>query len=339
MLKKNIFKVALIGCLALGAAACNDGDLDPNSIFSTENEELDPTSSTYQLDKFCEDSIRAKYNMEFRFKMKDVSSDMNYNLVPATYQNSLDLAVLTKYFWLDVYDKVVPDKTFLKQYAPRVLQLIGSLAINTTNHTVKLGYAEGGLMITYLGVNNLKVTDLDDMNQYFFITMHHEFAHILHQTKTYPKRFDLLSVGHYDALGWQDRNSNVVASLGFTTPYASSQPREDFAETIAQYITMSQTNWDALLENASKGWTSDGKPAATDTDGVDGRDLILQKVEIARQWLRESWGTDLDALREEVQARQDAYRAQVSTLTLLNELRRQVTDIPVPGANSNVDNN
>ena len=58
--------------------------------------------------------------------------------------------------------------------------------------------------------------------------------------------------------------------------------------------------------------------------------LINQKVEIARNWFRDAWGADLDALREEVQHVQNTY-----SLSVLEELRKQVYDIPVPGQSDN----
>jgi hypothetical protein len=44
-----------------------------------------------------------------------------------------------------------------------------------------LGTAEGGLKITLYNAESLKPADLDNLNEYFFKTMHNEFSHILHQ--------------------------------------------------------------------------------------------------------------------------------------------------------------
>ena len=41
-----------------------------------------------------------------------------------------------------------------------------------------------------------------------------------------------------------------------------------------------------------------------DKDGIDGVEAIMQKVQIARGWLKDAWGVDLDELRNEVQTRQ-----------------------------------
>ena len=56
-----------------------------------------------------------------------------------------------------------------------------------------------------------------------------------------------------------------------------------------------------------------------DKDGIDGREAILHKVDIAREWLKTAWNVDLDELRNEVQTRQATYN--------INELRKLVTEI------------
>ena len=318
--KKYIYIASVVLGMGVTMTACSDDDLDPTSIFDTTEDTLDPTSPTYQLDKFCEDSLRVPYNCALYYRMKDVMTDKSYNLVPAKYENSVDLAVLCKYLWFDIYDKVVPDKDFMKKYGPRIIHFIGSSAINAANGTEVLGLAESGIKISLYKLNAMNVNSVADLNDRYFHTMHHEFAHVLHQTKTYPKEFDQLSVGHYDALGWQTRTTAEVASLGFTTPYASSQAREDFAETISNYITMTDAEWSNLMTLAGQNYQG------TD-DGVDGQAILERKVEIARNWLRDSWGTDLDALREEVQRRQNSY-----SIDLLNELRQQVYGIPIPNS-------
>lgn len=315
-------------CAGFLFVSCSDDDLDPVSIFvdgtGTSADELDPYSPTYQLDKWADDNFRKTYNLQFKYKMEDVATDMSYNLVPAEYDKSVNIAVLTKYLWFDAYYTVVEDKDFMKKYGPRIIHLIGSPAVNAANGTITLGLAEAGIKISLFNLNSMDVSDFRYLNEYYFLTMHHEFAHVLHQTKTYPKVFDTLSAGNYDALGWQYRNEKVTASLGFVSPYGSSQPREDFAETIAHYITDTDEDWNELLDWAAKGWdTNSGKELASDTDGVDGKALILQKVDIARQWLRDSWQIDLDALRDEVQRRQNAYSEE-----LLEELKQDVYSIP-----------
>ena len=364
----------LVAVAAMSLSSCSEDKLGP-TIFPDVDERLDPTSYTYQLDKFLRENYLEKYNLTFLYKMPDVSTNMNYNLVPATYENSVDLAVLCKYLWFDVYDKVA-GADFLKSYGPRIILLIGSPAYNPTSGTEIVGLAEGGIKVSLFKVNAMRINDFNMMNEYYFKTMHHEFAHILHQTKTYPNEFNTISIGHYDSNNWQDRSEGQVASLGFVTPYASSEFREDFAETIANYIVKTDAQWNHILDMASRGWASGDEDDVTsqfycyyyypdndatqdlvyvdeynvvietdeegnvhkywrnfrdpegnrivvydveDNDKIDGAEAILKKVQIARTWLKDSWGVDLDELRNEVQTRQASYN--------INELRKLVYDI------------
>jgi len=352
-----ISALLLVAVAAMSLSSCGEEKLD-DTIFPDVDETLDPASYTYKLDKFLKDNYLDKYNLTFLYKMPDVSTNMNYNLVPATYENSIDLAVLCKYLWFDVYDKVAGED-FLKSYGPRIILLIGSPAYNPTSGTEIVGLAEGGIKVSLFKVNAMRINDFNMMNEYYFKTMHHEFAHILHQTKTYPNEFNTISIGHYDSNNWQDRSVGQVASLGFVTTYASSEFREDFAETIANYIVKTDEEWNAILEfycyyyypendatadpvyvrmsnvfieededgTVHKYWRNNTDKEGNrivvydveDKDGIDGVEAILQKVQIARTWLQDAWGVDLDELRNEVQYRQTHYD--------INDLRKQVTEI------------
>lgn len=242
-------------------AACSSDELGP-SIFPDVSDEPDPASYTYKFDKWINANFRDIYNVDFKYLMEDVEADMEYNLVPATYENARDLALLTKYLWYDSY-KELTGEDFIKSYGPRILHLVGSPAYNPNSGTETLGLAEGGLKVTLFKVNEMDLSDINMLNEYYFRTMHHEFGHILHQTKSYPTDFNLLSTGRYDDSSWQSKQPGYVASLGFVTPYASSQAREDFAETIANYLTRTQDQMDLILWMAKQGWT-------TGSDKADG---------------------------------------------------------------------
>lgn len=356
---KSMLALLVCGVACLALTSCSEDELG-STIFPEIDETIDPNSYTYQFDTWLRQNYLEVYNLDFRYKMQDVGTDMNYNLVPATLENSMKLAVLTKYLWFDVYKDIVGEN-FLKLYGPRIIHLIGSPAYNPTSGTMILGLAEGGIKVSLFRVNDMDINDFYQMNEYYFKTMHHEFSHILHQMKTYPSEFNTLSVGKYDGSNWQDRQDGVVNSLGFVTNYASSEYREDFAETIANYIVKTDAQWARIMELAARGWATksadgdldavyycfyyypdnnadneleyvdeysvrrdaDGTLVHTtlkdseghnikiypveDNDGVDGPQIIEQKVQIARTWLRDVWGVDLDALRDEVQRRQTNY--------------------------------
>ena len=341
---RKLLYMAIAAIASVGAVSCSDDELG-ETIFPDVDDTLDPNSYTFQLDSFLKANYLEPYNLDFKYRMEDVGTDMNYNLVPARYDASVDLAVLTKYLWFEVYDTEVGTE-FLRAYGPRIIHLIGSPAFNAVSGTMILGLAEGGIKVSLYRVNSIEPDNADQLNEFYLHTMHHEFAHILHQTKTYPKEFDEISVDHYDPMGWQDRNMEWCYSLGFTSDYASGEAREDFAETIANYITKTDEQWNYMLEAAAYGWQQQydenglpvedeltGKPVCdqvADFDGVDGPSVILQKVQIARDWFRDAWGMDLDALRAEVQQRQLNYD--------IDELRAQVYDILPDEGDSVTDN-
>ena len=118
--------------------------------------------------------------------------------------------------------------------------------------------------------------------------MHHEFAHILHQTKNYSTEFNEITEGQYTGEGWVNVTDAQVRKLGFVTAYGSSEVNEDFVETIANYVVKSDEEWQAILTEA----------------GEEGAPLILQKLEMVKDYLAESWNIDIQALHELVQERQ-----------------------------------
>ena len=261
---KYISSISLAVVVLIAITACKD-DKFTDTIFPSVGDELDPNSYTYQFDKWLKQEYLDVYNLDFRYKMQDVGTDMNYNLVPAEYDKARDLAVLTKFLWFDVYGKVA-GSDFLKMYGPRIIHLIGSPAYNPQSGTMTLGLAEGGIKVSLFRVNELDNTNFDAMNEYYFKTMHHEFAHILHQTKTIPTEFRAISNGRYDDNNWQNQWEPRMNSLGMVTNYASSQMREDFAEVIANYITKTDEQWAYILDMASRGWETPS--SEDDTDAV-----------------------------------------------------------------------
>lgn len=299
-MKKNILSYLSISLFILLLASCKGEDAFTKSIF-VDPEPEDPSSGTYAFDTWLHDNYLVPYNLEFRYKMEDVGSDMDYNLVPTSLEKSEVMAKLVKYLWFDVYGKVVSED-FLRDYGPRIIHLIGSPAYNPTLGTIVLGTAEGGLKVTLYRCNDLDINNVEMMNEFYFKTMHHEFAHILHQQKTYPKEYETYSAGHYDPQAWQNRTDSEAASLGFVSPYAGSQPREDFVEVIANYIVKTDKDWEKILELASKpGINTSG---VTVDDPLDGKAIILTKLTIGTKWLKDAWDIDIKALRGEVQERQ-----------------------------------
>lgn len=353
--KLSILLLAFMAFITAGFVSCSDDDLG-KTIFDTTDYPLDRTAYTFPLDTFIKKNFLEPYNLKFIYRMEDIGSDLQKNLVPANYEKSVELAVLSKYLWYDVYQKIAGDE-FIKANSPRIIHVIGSPSYNPTDGTETLGTAEGGLKITLYKVNMLNVNNLDFMNEYFFKTMHHEFGHILDQTHERPNAFNVISTGQYNA-DWANSSDSLVAGQGFVSTYASYMAREDWVEVMANYIVKDQTTWDNLLNTASYDWeeididdeseytkllkpgcnldtigymrtmpngelkvdrkvvarNADGYAALDDEgniqyldiDGYSGRSVILQKLEMVREWLKTNWDIDIDELRSEVQHRQYA---------------------------------
>lgn len=242
------------------------------------------------FDKWILNNYTNTYNIELKYRMEDNESDMSHVLIPAEYTKSVILAKIVKHVWLEAYDEVTGTPKFLCQYVPRTIHFIGSPAYED-NGTMVLGTAEGGMKITLYNVNDInpEYIDMNVLNEYYFGTMHHEFAHILHQTKNYDPSFDRITENAYIGSDWYMTRTEEAWKQGFVTPYAMSESREDFVENIAIYVTNTASYWNNMLANA----------------GEQGRALIQQKFDIVYNYMEQTWGINLDDLREIVLRRQN----------------------------------
>ncbi len=280
---KKIYLFLLAAFVALGMTSCGDDDPDGAEIFSTASVSRD------SFDKWLMKNFTMPYNVEVKYKMEDIYSDMSYDLVPADSANSAKLMKIAKFLWFDAYSEVMgPD--FVKENVPRIIHLIGSPAYNVGQGTMVLGTAEGGYIVTLYMVNSLNddmLTDYAAMNKYYFHTMHHEFTHILTQKKSYSENYQLITQNSYVSGDWYRKSDHEAHQAGYVSPYAMSESNEDFAEMMSSYITDSPEQWQAILDDA----------------GTEGAAFINQKLAIVRTYMRESWGLDIDKMRDCIQRR------------------------------------
>lgn len=236
--------------------ACSDDDFT-ESIYETDVPVVDESKSTAPFDQWLYDNFTQPYNVEILYRFSLPASDLNYRLTPAEYKRSQLLAHFIKYLFYDVYTKY-GGENFMKESSLRIFHFIGSSGYSPTQGTEILGLASGGVKITLYMVNEMKpyepgveylVEDMELLNEKYFHTMHHEFSHILHQTKSYPVTFGQVTSGTYDPMNWQDRDSVESHSLGYVTQYASSANYEDFVETLSTIITDTDSRWMARIIN------------------------------------------------------------------------------------------
>ena len=240
-------------------SSCRGGDSFGDSIFDTSVPAVDETKATYPFDQWLYDNFVVPYNVDVKYRFDLSASDLNFQLTPADYNRSQLLAHLIRYLFYDVYTKF-SGEDFMKKYGPRIFHFIGSSGFNPTTGSEVLGTASGGVKITLYKINEMKpysdgVTyngaDVNILNENYFHTMHHEFSHILHQTKSYPVTFGQVTSGSYDPINWQDRDSVWTHSHGYVTHYASSATYEDFVETLSCIITDTKHRWMNRIINAT----------------------------------------------------------------------------------------
>ena len=124
--------------------------------------------------------------MTFTYCMKSLATDPDYNLVPASLDKSMQLAVLTKYLWYDVYDQITGSTDFLRQYGPKMLHIIGSSAVNPPTGTEIRFSPRVSESIAFV-VNDLDPENAELLNAKYFKTMHHEFSPHSPPDKDLPK--------------------------------------------------------------------------------------------------------------------------------------------------------
>lgn len=247
---KKIYYLLLLPLMAFSFAACSDDDFT-ESIFDTDIAVVDEDATTYPFDLWIYENFTVPYNVQIDYKFNFTASDMDFQLTPPEYKKSQMLAHFIRYLFYDIYTLYGGDD-FMKEYGPRLFHFIGSSGYSASTGTEVLGTASAGVKITLYKINEMKTIyngvefDSDDilqLNEGYFHTMHHEFSHILHQTKSYPVTFGQITSGTYDPMDWQDRDSTETHQLGYVTHYASSAYYEDFVETLSCIITDTDYRW------------------------------------------------------------------------------------------------
>lgn len=295
-----LLPLSLLAFLVLaGFSSCAD-DLSDTSVFDGDS------ITQNDFDKWLYKNYVLPYNIRVLYKLPDMETDFQYEaLSPAETNQSIQLAHIIKHAWLGAYDEVA-GIDFTRRYVPKQILFIGSLGYNRSG-SYTLGTAEGGIKVVLYGVNVVDMTASDNaelLNQYYFHTMHHEFVHILNQMKDYPKEFEKITESGYrhgDWVNYDSRYDGNFRAKGFITQYAMSEPREDFAETVSEYLCLTPKQWEVQIVNNGYSSHSDLHEFSSEYDA--GVALINQKLEMAKKYYKNSWGIDLERLRDVVQRR------------------------------------
>ena len=297
-MKKLIYSITIV-LAALAASSCQRDVIEPESVIK------DSTVEMNDFDRWLEVNFLKPYNIEFKYRYALNESDMGYYTVPADVNSSVIYAHLVKYLCIDTYDEIA-GVTFTRSYFPKMFFLIGTWEYRN-NGSIVLGTAEAGKKIMLAGVNELPLVfqyyqgaELDDyLNTYYIKTIHHEFTHILNQTKAFSDSFKQITSATYVADACFDTD-NYWRGRGYITAYAQSEPREDFAELLSEYVTHNAAWWAQQIADASK---ETAEVRKTDPSAQDGATLIESKIDIVRNYMQDSWNIDIDVLRDIINRR------------------------------------
>ena len=297
-MKKLIYSITIV-LAALAASSCQRDVIEPESVIK------DSTVEMNDFDRWLEVNFLKPYNIEFKYRYALNESDMGFYTVPADVNSSVIYAHLVKYLCIDTYDEIA-GVTFTRSYFPKMFFLIGTWEYRN-NGSIVLGTAEAGKKIMLAGVNELPLVfqyyegaELDDyLNTYYIKTIHHEFTHILNQTKEFSDSFKQITSATYVADACFDTD-NYWRGRGYITAYAQSEPREDFAELLSEYVTHNAAWWDKQIADASK---ETAEVRKTDPSAEDGATLIESKIDIVRNYMQDAWNIDIDVLRDIINRR------------------------------------
>lgn len=262
--------------------SCSEDALDDTTVVK------DSTRPKTAFDLWLHKNYVETYNINLKYRLEDMETDFTYTLAPADLSNSIKLAHIVLHTWLQAYDEVA-GMDFTRQLAPKVFQFVGSPAFETDNRYM-MGQAEGGMKITLFDVNELKITR-SFLNNSYFQSIHHEFTHILTQTKDYDTDYQKISEGLYEPASWyaSGKTESYALQRGFISTYAMKEYNEDFAETMAFYLVYTPAEWQQKMTTA----------------GADGAAIISQKLQMIRSYMQTTWNIDIDDLRTVIQRRMD----------------------------------
>lgn len=284
MKKYIIIMLAAVSAL-LSAVSCKEDALKSESVITVDSYVQN------DFDKWLDANFVTPYNIAFKYRFEMNESDKNYYTVPADMDLAIKMAHLVKYLCVDTYDEVA-GADFTRGYFPKMFFLIGEWEYQN-NGTIILGTAEGGKKILLSGINYLDMylsQGASALNHYYIKTIHHEFTHILNQTKDFPVDFKLITGDGYVADSWSEPPyDSEYLQNGFISDYAQHSEGEDFAEMLSIYVTNTSEYWNTQLEAA----------------GTEAAKAIKQKLDVVRSYMAESWNIDIDELRSTILRRQN----------------------------------
>lgn len=247
------------------------------------------------LDIYIQKEFIDKYDMAIRYKYVDNYVNPGERVAPPSVDNVRPMLDFIEDFWINPYLEIDNGETFFKEHVPPEIIFLGGLIYNSDG-TVTLGTADAGARITFTNVNGIDPENENWVSQQLNV-VYHEFAHTIHQRYKLPASFETISPAGYTSAGaWFTLTNEEALRRGFVSPYGTSNPNEDFAETVSfflfdkdfynNYITQEEDCNDIGCEERN-----------------EGRKKINQKLNAIIDHYQKVVGISLEELRAAIQSR------------------------------------
>jgi len=340
---KNRYILLLISSVLFSLCSCDkEDDMREESVVVVE------TSNQNELDVWIYENLTAPYNVEVKYKWDDSEIDNAYTVVPPKVEKAKEFLEAYLNVWIKTYEAEANaggDPEFLHKYMPKLLVLVGCPQYNEDG-TMLLGLAEGGRKVTIFDIDNfnepyLTGWETEEEIQLIkkravisaFHTLHHEFAHIMHQTKFYPDEFKEICRGDYTG-NWYEVYETEARTKGFITPYSMLNENEDFVEIVAGMLTRAAycnepklytdlqlkdesgvltaelgdvylNDWEELLYLWAVEFDWDTYLLYQTPEALVGYDKFEQKIDIVTTYYKEKWHIDLYSLQKRIETAVD----------------------------------
>jgi len=250
---------------------------------------------TDELDLYIEDSFTKEFGVAIRYRFVDRYVDPTTRVTPPRLEVVRPMLDFIEDFWIDPYMSIENGDEFFRKHVPAEVILLGGLIYNGDG-TVTLGTADAGARITFTNVNAVDRSD-EFWRTLQLQTVYHEFAHIVHQKYKLPTAFETIAPGGYTSAGsWFNLLDEEALQRGFVSPYSTSSPNEDFAETVSFFLF--DTNfYETYIDDEEDCVTAEC------VSRNEGRNRLRQKLSAITEHYQKVVDIDLNELRIVIQAK------------------------------------
>lgn len=240
------------------------------------------------IDNWILNNLTKPFNVTVKYQYDPFEVDFMKNTAPAKQELVIPVMELVRKCMISPYIEN-SDSATVKKIIPKLWVLIGSAEYNS-NGTMVLGQAEGANKITIMDIN--KFTNTREFVESTNYTVHHETAHILHQTKMYTPLFKFVNPDMYTTT-WNNYTDKEAINFGFVRNYAMASSDEDFVETISYLLVRGQDAFDKLVSQSS----------------AVGKNRLRLKEQYVVEYFNEKWSVNFRDLQKNVKESIDQYLA------------------------------